>query len=467
MRSWNTTSRNLALALVLALAMAGSARAQDGFLKLGDIGSGVQGEGHKDWIELIHVDLDPPGNTLTAEAGMRRTLRFTKRLDRASPLIQQALAKNERFPEVTLRVPKGGGSQEYQEIKLENVIISSYQTGGPQDRPTESISLNFTKITYNYPEKKLAGPAGPVKAGYDLEKVEEGAAGPGEGPPTAELRAAVADLLPLDGLRLATSSIPWGQTATISTDAASSKQAGHCFFRYRYDTGNQGQAAAGPATNRIHLDAANGPALADDALPGLAAGDQQTASGLLPLKEGLWTLYVHVDDGLVVAEGDEQNNLRRVRVRVEGSCQETPTRKDATPPSVSGEQPSGAAKEHPSNWLRVGAVHTGNVGEVLLQMPEMPAEKVVVRGWDPKRVGYGGSKTLEIQVPPGALQNALKNAHQAGMPLSLVLKAQDGTKYLQWELKTARVTSYDVSGATDMAPATAVLEIEHVGLFEE
>ncbi len=494
MSSWNTTSRDLGLALVLALAVAGSARAQNGFLKLGDIGEEAPANG----MEILGISWGGPTmnmgqmDVLAAEPPPdARTLRILKRVDKSTPLIQQALARNEVFPEATLKVPKGGGSQEYLEIKLENVIISSYQRGGTQDRPTETLSLNFTAIKFNYPEKKLAAPAAPVKAEvkWDVAEYRAGDAAMGQardeadvsekvsadraaGPTAPGLVAVVADLLPLNGLTLATSFIAWGQTATISTDAASSKQGGRCFFRHRYDIGNQGQAAAGATTNRIHLDAANGPSLADYALPGLAAGDQQTSSGLLPLVVGTWTLYVHVDDDLLVAEGDEQNNLRRVRVRVEGSCDdEAPTRKDATPPTPSGEQPSGAARENPSNWLRVSTVHTGNNTEVLLQMSGMPAEKVVVRGWDPKLVGDGSLKSLEMQVPPGALQDALKEAHQAGKPLDLSLKVQSPSASPEnrwmgslavdddYELKKVRVTSYSVSGATDGAPATAHVAI--------
>lgn len=330
MSSWNTRSRWFCLVLVLALGTSGSARAQNAVLKLGDPGGAAIARPEP--IDILSfswgasrtptMNMGPMDLSAVEPPPSARTVRILKRVDKSTPLIAQALARNERFPEATLTVPKGGGSQEYLEITMTDVIISSYQTGGTPDRPTESLSLNFTAIKFNYSEKKPAAPPGPAKAGYELKKVEEGVADPSAGPPAA----AVADLLPLNGLRVATSFVPWGQTATISTDAASSKQAGRCFFRYRYDTENQGQVAAGAATNRIHLDAANGPSLADDALPGLGAGQQQTASGLLPLKEGLWTLYVHVDDGLVVAEGDEQNNLRRVRVRVEGSCEdEAPT----------------------------------------------------------------------------------------------------------------------------------------------
>lgn len=129
------------------------------------------------------------------------------------------------------------------------------------------------------------------------------------------------DLLPAPpGLTVGATPIPWGQTATISPGEASETKGGRCRFRYRYDTANAGQAAAGAATNRIRLDAPAGPELAKDALPGLAAGAQHTSSGHLWLKGGTWTLYVGVDNDFVVAESDEQNNMKRVRVRVDGRC---------------------------------------------------------------------------------------------------------------------------------------------------
>lgn len=249
-------------------------------------------------------------------------------MDKASPLIAEARAKGTRFPEATLTIPKGGGSQEYLEIKLTDVMISSYQAGGSQDLPTETFSLNFIALVVLGSEAQRVGPdppvdilsrtiplrpsrnvspnpqkepAAPHAAKFDVTNAKKAA--PEQGRVAA---AAVADLLPLNGLTVATSFIAWGQTATISTDDASSKQGGRCLFRYRYDTGNQGQAGAGGTTNRIHLDAANGPSLADDALPALAVGDEHTASGLLPLVVGTWTLYVHADDDLLVAEGDER-----------------------------------------------------------------------------------------------------------------------------------------------------------------
>ncbi len=446
MSSWNTTSRGWGLAIALALAVTGSARAQDGFLKLGDIGE----EAHANGMEILGISWGGPTmimgqmDVLAAEPPPgARTVRILKRVDKSTPLIAQALARNQRFPEATLTVPKGGGSQGYT-VTMSEVIITSFQTGGTEARPTDTLTLNFTSIKFNYLEKKPPAPAGPEKAGYDLKKAEKAAAGPGEGPPAAELVAAVADLLPLNGLTVATSFIAWGQTATISTDAASSKQGGRCFFRYRYDTGNQGQAGAGATTNRIHLDAANGPSLADDALAGLAAGDQQTSSGLLPLVVGTWTLYVHVDDDLVVAEGDEQNNLRRVRVRVEGSCEdEAPTPKDATPPSPPAEIPSAIGfppsievENDADTDAPLGSRHSGVI-QIAMMDGSVRMVSGSIRVVEPKDLAQSGGaaagqgprllqacaqgEPIKVEVERGStLEAALSEAYRKKMPFGVL-----------------------------------------------
>lgn len=41
-------------------------------------------------------------------------------------------------------------SQVYYQVILENTLISGYSVSSGGDRPTESVSLNFTKITVNY-----------------------------------------------------------------------------------------------------------------------------------------------------------------------------------------------------------------------------------------------------------------------------------------------------------------------------
>ncbi|MDT7949889.1 MAG: type VI secretion system tube protein Hcp [Acetobacteraceae bacterium] len=59
--------------------------------------------------------------------------------------------------------------QVYLTIELENVMISGYSVSSGGDRPQESISLNFTKITYKGTQMKPDGSgAGPANISYDL-----------------------------------------------------------------------------------------------------------------------------------------------------------------------------------------------------------------------------------------------------------------------------------------------------------
>lgn len=76
---------------------------------------------------------------------------FMKSTGKASPKLFLHCCNGKHFPSgavVVTRVVEGR-EEVYMEYKLENVLISSYQTSGDGGSvPTESLSLNFTKITY-------------------------------------------------------------------------------------------------------------------------------------------------------------------------------------------------------------------------------------------------------------------------------------------------------------------------------
>lgn len=98
-----------------------------------------------------------------------------KTFDAASVKLLQACAQGKHFPKATLSVRKtGGGQQEYMTYELENVMVSSYSLSGQGgassggDRPMESLSLNFTKITYKTAPADKPGAAGAPKTGYDV-----------------------------------------------------------------------------------------------------------------------------------------------------------------------------------------------------------------------------------------------------------------------------------------------------------
>ena len=98
---------------------------------------------------------------------------FTKSLDKSSPKLFEALATGQHLKEAKLVLRSAGGSQvEYLVITLSDVLISSYSTGGSsgEDRPTESISLNFAQIKMSYVEQDAKGSAGAAtEFGWDLK----------------------------------------------------------------------------------------------------------------------------------------------------------------------------------------------------------------------------------------------------------------------------------------------------------
>ena len=78
-------------------------------------------------------------------------LLVTKRADSASPKLFQACAEGLHFATAVLTVEKARRApMPFLVVTLENVMISSFQTGDDNggDSPFESVSLNFTKITY-------------------------------------------------------------------------------------------------------------------------------------------------------------------------------------------------------------------------------------------------------------------------------------------------------------------------------
>lgn len=70
---------------------------------------------------------------------------ITKSVDKASPLLMKAKTAKTPIKSVKLSVALADGG--YLTITLQNVIVSSYSTSSGGDRPQESISFNYTKIS--------------------------------------------------------------------------------------------------------------------------------------------------------------------------------------------------------------------------------------------------------------------------------------------------------------------------------
>ena|SRR6187549_1718989 len=78
---------------------------------------------------------------------------FTTQLSSASPLLMEACTTGKHIAKATLFVRKQGGEQlEYYIWKFDDLIISSFQTGGSEGSPLpqEQVSFNFAKIEIAY-----------------------------------------------------------------------------------------------------------------------------------------------------------------------------------------------------------------------------------------------------------------------------------------------------------------------------
>ena len=77
---------------------------------------------------------------------------ITKRIDKSSPVLFKYCSTGKHIPEVTITLRKAGGKP-YLTYTLSNVVISSVQAGGSaraDQQPTETLSLNFTKVEIKY-----------------------------------------------------------------------------------------------------------------------------------------------------------------------------------------------------------------------------------------------------------------------------------------------------------------------------
>ncbi|MBI1745331.1 MAG: type VI secretion system tube protein Hcp [Acidobacteria bacterium] len=99
---------------------------------------------------------------------------FVMKVNKSSPKLMLACANGEHIKKAVLVCRKAGKEQqEYLKITLSDLLVSSFQTGGSGQSdviPNDQISLNYSKIEYEYKAQKPDGTLdGAVKAGYDLK----------------------------------------------------------------------------------------------------------------------------------------------------------------------------------------------------------------------------------------------------------------------------------------------------------
>jgi type VI secretion system secreted protein Hcp len=102
---------------------------------------------------------------------------FAMVVNKASPLLFMSCANGKHIPKALLTCRKAGETQQdYLKIHFEDLLISSYQTGGSagQEIPIDSISFNFAKIKVEYAPQDGKGQLGtPIIHGWDLKTMEK------------------------------------------------------------------------------------------------------------------------------------------------------------------------------------------------------------------------------------------------------------------------------------------------------
>ncbi len=154
--------------------------ASDYLLEIDGIKGESQDDKHKGSIEIESFSwgVSQTGSAARGSGAAGKVvfqdIHFESRLNSASPQLFLTCATGQHIKKAVLFVRKAGGDRgEYYEITLEDIIVSSYQQSGAAESdsvPTDSFSLNFSKIELAYtPMKADGGTDAPVKAGYDLK----------------------------------------------------------------------------------------------------------------------------------------------------------------------------------------------------------------------------------------------------------------------------------------------------------
>jgi len=158
--------------------------AVDMFLKLKDIPGESTDSKHKDTIDIQSWSwgATQTGNMHFGGGGGAgkvniQDISIVKFQDKASPKLFQACANGKHLADATLICRKAGEKPvEYLTIKLYDLIVSSYNTGGSgsEDRLMETVSLNFSKVEIDYKMQDAKGAAaGSVMAKYDIKQNKE------------------------------------------------------------------------------------------------------------------------------------------------------------------------------------------------------------------------------------------------------------------------------------------------------
>lgn len=151
------------------------------YMNYNDIKGDATADGHEGWIELNSFQWgvgrgisSPTGGSADRESSAPSVSEITvsKATDNASPKLLNEALQGEGV-KVVIDFCKTDKSklEVYMTYTLTDSMVSGYSLSSGGDRPTESLSLNFTKIEYKNIPQSIKGETGtPETVTYDLGK---------------------------------------------------------------------------------------------------------------------------------------------------------------------------------------------------------------------------------------------------------------------------------------------------------
>lgn len=155
--------------------------AVDCFLKIDDIKGESVDEAHADEIDVLSWSwgASQTGTYQTGTGGGAgkvavQDLTVTKFIDRSTPALLGLCFSGKAIGNAVLTQRKAGGKPiEYIHVTMEDCVVSSVTTHGSpgNERLTETLTLNFARVKFDYTPQTEKGEAGAVvKFGYNIAK---------------------------------------------------------------------------------------------------------------------------------------------------------------------------------------------------------------------------------------------------------------------------------------------------------
>jgi len=151
------------------------------YMKIDGIKGKVTAKGHEEWIDVSSLQWGV-GRAISSAVGTSADreaskpsiseVSVTKLMDESSPMIfaEACVGKGKKVL-IDLCTVGTDSIDPYMSYELEDCMISGYSVSSGGDRPSESVSLSFTKMTMKFiPYDKNGKPESPLPAGYDMAK---------------------------------------------------------------------------------------------------------------------------------------------------------------------------------------------------------------------------------------------------------------------------------------------------------